>query len=112
MKKSVVLGMSGICLAFILVFSGCVGVGGAKDGAVAEGILTIIGIPAEYEGGTVEGAAGPVTISNGSVSIEVRQSALQPVSFTIADSLTTTRVFVVRFENQAATVNWADGVSQ
>ncbi|GHU11647.1 hypothetical protein FACS1894151_11350 [Spirochaetia bacterium] len=115
MKKNVVLGMSGIFLTFVLTFSGCASLGGLRP----LGTLTITGIPAEYEGGTIDipFAAGSGSISNGAVSIEAQsildKTGVANLAFNVtrAGSPSVGIFFKsVIFENQTATVKWDDGV--
>jgi hypothetical protein len=121
MKKSVVLGMLGICLAFVFIFSGCAAFNSLKRKGL--GTLTITGIPAEYEGGTVDSSQGGYagdytgTISNGSVSLKVYAvsdktgAANLEFDITKAGSSSVGIFFEsVTFANQTASVNWADGV--
>jgi hypothetical protein len=113
MKKYVFFaGTPGIALAFVLAFSGCTSLGRPQ----LLGTVTMTGIPAEYEGGTVAIAwDNSETIANGSVSIMVQgadEDGFVNFSFTVSKAGVETLVLFfesVLFENQTAAVNWDDG---
>jgi hypothetical protein len=115
MKKNVLFaGMSGIVLAFVLAISGCASFAFLR----LLGTLTITGIPAEYEGGTVTlaFALGSGTISNGSVSMVIQNAVDKTGATNLALNVTragipSAGIFFqsVRFENQTAAVRWDDG---
>lgn len=117
MKKSMVSisGALGIVLALVLTASGCASFGIIKY----LGALTITGIPEAYEGWTVDipFAAGIGTISNGAVNMtiqgKVNDAGTTTLAFNITNAGSTSAGLFfesVRFENQAATVQWDAGV--
>jgi hypothetical protein len=116
MKKNVFfVGIVGIALTFVFTFFSCASLGGLKP----LGTLTITGIPAEYEGGTVTipFAEGSGTISDGSVSIAAQSVPDETGAANLAFNVTkagspSVGIFFksTLFENQTAVVTWDDRV--
>jgi hypothetical protein len=107
--------MSGIFLTFVFAFSSCAGFFRIQPLVT----LTMTGIPAEYEGGTVTipFAAGLGTITNGSVSMAAHgnldETGVSNLAFNVFKAGNPSAgIFFqsVRFENETAAVKWDDGV--